>query len=521
MSLFDLSGKAAIITGSSRGIGRAIAEEYADHGAKVVITSRNIEPCEEVAAAINAKHPGAAIAVSSSLSSKESLQAMVDAGRAAFGPIDILVCNAASNPHYGPMETISDEALRKTLDHNIVAQHWLITMVVPGMRERKAGSIILVSSIGGLRGTAIIGTYAITKAADIQMVKNLAREFGPSNVRINAIAPGLVKTDFAKALWENPENLKASTSNACLGRIGEPREIAGAAVFPGVGGVELHDRADDGSGWRCGGMSGALDGKVAIITGAGSGIGRASALRFAAEGAKLVIGDKTAAVHETAQLVKDAGGEAVALEIDAGVEADVAKLVATAKDSYGALDVAFANAGIIGDMGGIFDFDPIAWAETLRVNLIGPALMVKHAGKAMVDQGRGGAIVLTASVAGLNSGAGPGAYSASKAGVINLAKVAAQQLSTSGVRVNAVCPGLTETGMTKPTFDYAKAKEVTHKLGQLNPLRRAAQPEELANVALFLASDQASYVNGQAIAVDGGLTSSHPVTRQLLGQTSH
>lgn len=235
MSLFDLSGKVAIITGSSRGIGQAIAEEYADHGAKVVITSRNIEPCEAVAARINAKHPGAAIAVSSSLSSKESLQAMVDAARAAFGPIDILVCNAASNPHYGPMETITDEALRKTLDHNIVAQHWLITMAAPEMRERKSGSIILVSSIGGLRGSSILGAYAITKAADIQMVKNLAREFGPANVRINAIAPGLVKTDFAKALWENPENLKASTSNACLGRIGKPREIAGAAVFLGSG----------------------------------------------------------------------------------------------------------------------------------------------------------------------------------------------------------------------------------------------------------------------------------------------
>lgn len=233
MSLFDLTGKVAIVTGSSRGIGRAIAEEYADHGAKVVITSRNIEPCEEVAAAINARHPGHAIAVSSSLSSKESLQAMVDAGRDAFGPIDILVCNAASNPHYGPMETISDEMLRKTLDHNIVAQHWLITMVAPAMRERRSGSIILVSSIGGLRGSAILGAYAITKAADIQMVKNLAREFGPSNVRINAIAPGLVRTDFAKALWENPDNLKASTSNACLGRIGEPREIAGAAVYLG------------------------------------------------------------------------------------------------------------------------------------------------------------------------------------------------------------------------------------------------------------------------------------------------
>jgi NAD(P)-dependent dehydrogenase (short-subunit alcohol dehydrogenase family) len=264
-----------------------------------------------------------------------------------------------------------------------------------------------------------------------------------------------------------------------------------------------------------------LDGKTAIITGAGSGIGRAAALRFAAEGAKLIIGDKTDAVHATAEAVQAAGGSVVAQQIDAGVEADVAGLVATALATFGALDVAFANAGIIGDMGGIFDIDPAKWTETLRVNLIGPALMVKHAGKAMVDQGRGGAIVLTASVAGLNSGAGPAAYSASKAGVINLAKVSAQQLSTSGVRVNAICPGLTETGMTKPTFDYAQEKGVTHKIGQLNPLKRAGQPEELANVALFLASDLASYVNGQAIAVDGGLTSSHPVTRQLLGQTAH
>ena len=264
-----------------------------------------------------------------------------------------------------------------------------------------------------------------------------------------------------------------------------------------------------------------LDGKVAIITGAGSGIGRASALRFAAEGAKVVIGDKSDSIFETEQMVKAAGGEVRARTMDAGVEADVQGLVAEALSAFGGLDVAFANAGIIGDMGGIFDIDPATMAETFRVNLIGPALMVKHAGKAMVDQGRGGAIILTASVAGLNSGAGPVTYSASKAGVINLAKTAAQQLTSSGVRVNAICPGLTETGMTKPTFDYAKAKEVTHKIGQLNPLKRAGQPEELANVALFLASDLASYVNGQAIAVDGGLTSSHPVTRQLLGQTSH
>ncbi|MCC2601490.1 SDR family NAD(P)-dependent oxidoreductase [Sphingopyxis yananensis] len=266
---------------------------------------------------------------------------------------------------------------------------------------------------------------------------------------------------------------------------------------------------------------GALQSKIAIITGTGSGIGRASAIRFAAEGARLILGDKSSAVHDTAAAIRDAGGEAQAFEMDAGLESDVIALVQDAISHFGGLDIAFANAGIIGDMGGIFDFDPHKWAETLRVNLIGPALMVKHAGKALVDQGRGGAMLMTASVAGLNSGAGPGAYSASKAGVINLAKTAAQQLVGSGVRVNAICPGLTETGMTKPTFDYAREKGVTQKLGQLNPLKRAAQPDELANVALFLVSEQASYVNGQAIAVDGGLSASHPVTRQLLGQTSH
>ncbi len=231
MSLFDLTGKVAIITGSSRGIGQAIAAEMADHGAKVVISSRNQEACNEVAAAINAKRQGTAIAVASSLSSKESLQNLVDETRKAFGKVDVLVCNAASNPHYGPMATITDEQLRKTLDHNIVSQHWLIQMVAPEMIARKSGSIVIISSIGGLRGSPILGAYAITKAADIQMTKNLAREYGPDNVRINSIAPGLVKTDFAKALWENPENLRDSTASAAMGRIGEPREIAGAAVF--------------------------------------------------------------------------------------------------------------------------------------------------------------------------------------------------------------------------------------------------------------------------------------------------
>lgn len=231
MKLFDMTGKVAIVTGSSRGIGEAIAHAFADHGARVTITSRNLEPCQNVAAAINASYPGAAIAVTSSLSSKETLQAMVDATRDAFGQVDVLVCNAASNPHYGPMATITDEQLRKTLDNNIVAQHWLIQMVVPAMRERKSGSVVIVSSIGGLRGSPILGAYAITKAADIQLTKNLAREYGGDNVRVNTIAPGLVRTDFARALWENPDNLKASTAAAAMGRIGEPHEIAGAAVF--------------------------------------------------------------------------------------------------------------------------------------------------------------------------------------------------------------------------------------------------------------------------------------------------
>lgn len=267
-------------------------------------------------------------------------------------------------------------------------------------------------------------------------------------------------------------------------------------------------------------MGDRLQGKVAIVTGAGSGIGRASALLFAAEGAKLVLGDKTEAVHATAKAIAEAGGQAVAFQMDAGVEADVAALVAAAQTNFGGLDVAFANAGISGGMASIFDATPELWTEVLRVNLIGPWLMVKHAGKAMADAGKGGSIICTASVAGIRSGAGGPAYSASKAGVINLAAVSAQQLCETGVRVNAICPGLTETGMTQPTFNYAKDKGVTHKLGRLNPLRRAAQPEELANVALFLASEQSSYVNGQAIAVDGGLSSSHPVTRQLPGQTA-
>ena len=232
MSLFDLSGKVAIINGSSRGIGRAIAEGMADQGAQVVVSSRKAEACEEVAKGINDKHgDGRAIVVPANISSKEALQALVDETRRQFGRIDVLVCNAASNPYYGPMAGISDEQFRKILENNVIANHWLIAMVAPEMVERKSGSIIIVSSIGGLKASTMIGAYNISKAADFQLARNLAAEFGPSQVRVNCIAPGLIRTDFAKALWENPQTLKAVTMHTPLQRIGEPHELAGAAVF--------------------------------------------------------------------------------------------------------------------------------------------------------------------------------------------------------------------------------------------------------------------------------------------------
>jgi NAD(P)-dependent dehydrogenase (short-subunit alcohol dehydrogenase family) len=232
MSLFDLTGKVAVITGSSRGIGRAIAERMAEHGANVVISSRKPTPCEEVAAAINqARGRKAAVAIPASISSKDDLQNLVNETNREFGKIDIVVCNAASNPHYGSMSTIPDDAFRKVMDNNVLANHWLIQMVLPQMIQRKDGAIVIVSSIGGLRGSPVIGTYNISKAADFQLARNLAVENGVHNVRVNCIAPGLIKTDFAKALWDNPDTLKRSTENAPLRRIGEPDEIAGAAVF--------------------------------------------------------------------------------------------------------------------------------------------------------------------------------------------------------------------------------------------------------------------------------------------------
>ncbi|KQM51157.1 oxidoreductase [Sphingomonas sp. Leaf208] len=259
--------------------------------------------------------------------------------------------------------------------------------------------------------------------------------------------------------------------------------------------------------------------KSIIVTGAGSGIGRAAALLFAHEGGRVVVADKTEGADETAHLITQAGGTAKAIRIDAGLEEDVIRTVALACDSFGRLDVMFANAGISGGLANLFDTDVALITEVLRVNLIGPFLAIKHAAPRIAERGKG-AIVLTASVAGIRSGAGSPAYSASKAGVINLAAVSAQQLTGSNVRVNAICPGLTETGMTKPVFDYAREANKMDRVGRLNPLHRGAQPEELAKVALFLASDDASYVNGQAIAVDGGLSSSHPVTRQEYGKTA-
>ncbi|WP_203310927.1 MULTISPECIES: SDR family NAD(P)-dependent oxidoreductase [Sphingomonas] len=259
--------------------------------------------------------------------------------------------------------------------------------------------------------------------------------------------------------------------------------------------------------------------KSIVVTGAGSGIGRAAARLFAAEGARVVVADMTDGAEETAALIAEAGGAAQAIRIDAGREEDVIRAIALACDRFGGLDVMVANAGISGGLANLFDTDVALITEVLRVNLIGPFLAVKHAAPRIAERG-GGAIVLTASVAGLRSGAGSPAYSASKAGVINLAQVSAQQLSGSNVRVNAVCPGLTETGMTQPTFDYARDAGKLDRVGRLNPLRRGAQPEELAEAIAFLASDAASYVNGHALVVDGGLSTSHPVTRQEYGKTA-
>lgn len=233
-TLFDLTGKVALITGSSKGIGRAIAEEMARHGAQVVISSRKAENCTAVANAINeelADAAGGAVAIPANISTREALETLVNETRSQLGPIDILVCNAAVNPAYGSMSELPDSAFHKILDVNIMSNHWLAQLALPDMIERRDGAIIIVSSVGGLRGHDKLGAYCISKAADAQLVRNLAVEHGPDNVRVNTISPGLIRTDFARALWENPDTLARRTENDPLRRIGEPHEVAGIAVY--------------------------------------------------------------------------------------------------------------------------------------------------------------------------------------------------------------------------------------------------------------------------------------------------
>jgi NAD(P)-dependent dehydrogenase (short-subunit alcohol dehydrogenase family) len=274
-------------------------------------------------------------------------------------------------------------------------------------------------------------------------------------------------------------------------------------------------------------MTGELSGRIAIVTGAGSGIGRATSLLFAAEGATVIAADLDAdGIAETARLgTEQALGAVIAAHCDASDEASVAKLVADTISTHGRIDISYANAGISGGFAGLFDQTEADWAEILRTNLIGPFLLIKHAGKAMADATtagtqKGGSIIATASVAGLKSGAGGPAYTASKAGVINLVRISAQQMTGSGVRVNAICPGLIETGMTQIIYDKVRSAGREDVIGRLNPLQRGGEPAEIAQAALFLASARSSYVNGHALVVDGGLTSSMPFSKQVFGQTA-
>jgi len=263
--------------------------------------------------------------------------------------------------------------------------------------------------------------------------------------------------------------------------------------------------------------AGKLDGKRALITGAASGIGQASAVRFAAEGAEVVAVDVSGdGLARTVAQIEGAGGHARAFEGDASDEAFVETVVSSCVSDLGGLDVMFANAGIPGRSVPLLELSAEDWLPVLKVNLIGPFLAIKYAAPVMMTAGRG-SLICTASVGGLRSGAGASPYSASKAGVINLVQTAASALAGTGVRVNAICPGLIETRMTEPIFAAARTAGKEHKVGQLNPLRRAGQPREIAETALFLASDESSYVNGQAIVVDGGLSSSLPFVPGRLG----
>ena len=227
---FDLTDKVAVVTGSSRGIGRSIAETMARMGAKVVISSRKAEGCEPVAAAIR-DNGGKAAVIACNISRRNQVEALIRGAEDKLGPIDILVCNAAVNPYYGPLGEITDEAFDKIMGANVKSNLWLCSLAIPGMAARGGGSVVIVSSIAGIRGTEMIGAYGISKAADFALCRNLAVEWGPKNVRINCIAPGLVKTDFARALWEDEKALERRNRATPLRRIGAPDEIGGVAAF--------------------------------------------------------------------------------------------------------------------------------------------------------------------------------------------------------------------------------------------------------------------------------------------------
>jgi NAD(P)-dependent dehydrogenase (short-subunit alcohol dehydrogenase family) len=229
-ALFDMSGTVAVVPGASRGIGRAIAECLASAGAKVVVSSRKLDKCQEVVDEIKGSG-GEAIAVACNIGHKDQLQALVDHTLETWGQIDTLVCNAAVNPYYGPLRDVPDDAYDKTMNSNVRSNVWLCNMVIPQMAERDGGSVIIVSSVAALIGSAVLGTYGLSKAADVALARNLAVEWGGSNVRANCINPAIIRTDFARALWENPEIYQRAIKNYPLKRIGEPSEIAGAALF--------------------------------------------------------------------------------------------------------------------------------------------------------------------------------------------------------------------------------------------------------------------------------------------------